>query len=385
MDIIQRDIKYAIAKLKDKYPIIALTGTRQSGKTTILKHFLSDYRYVNLENLDVRNFAETDPNGFFKEYAENIILDEVQRVPHLFSYLQSIVDKSGIMGQFILSGSQNFHLMQNITQSLAGRVAILKLFPFDMQELSKAQQLPANYLSSIIKGFYPAIYDRDIDSKTFYSNYVQTYIQRDVSDLYAINNLSLFQRFLTLCASRTGQLLNISSLANECGISQPTAKSWLSVLENSYIIFLLQPYYKNYNKRVIKTPKLYFYDTGLVCYLLKINTIQQIETHSFKGNLFETLMVAEYVKRMYHKNDVDNIWFWRDSNGNEVDLIIEKSGQNEVVEIKATQTIMSNLFKNLNHYASLEDENIKKTLVYGGDDNQQRSTANVLSWKEFGK
>lgn len=386
MSAIKREIVNAINNLIGKYPIIALTGPRQSGKTTVLKSAFPNYRYVNLENPDMRDFAEQDPNGFLKEYSERVIFDEVQRVPHLFSYLQGIVDDSGMMGQLILSGSQNFHLMQNITQSLAGRVAIFKLFPFDFQELDNANLLQDDYLNNLIRGFYPAIYDRDIQSKTFYNNYIQTYIQRDVSDLIAIKDLQLFQRFLALCATRAGQLLNLSSIANECGISQPTAKAWLSALENSYILFLLYPFHKNFSKRIVKTPKLYFYDTGLLCHLLKIQNVTQIETKPIKGGLFENMMIAEYVKRMFHKNNLDDIWFWRDTNGNEVDLIIQKFQQYEVVEIKATQTIMSDLFKGLNHYASLEKEaDVKKTLVYGGNEKQQRSSVEVLPWNEFGK
>lgn len=386
MSDIKREIVYAINKLIGKYPIVALTGPRQSGKTTVLKMAFPDYRYLNLENPDIRDFAEKDPNGFLKEYSERVIFDEVQRVPHLFSYLQGIVDESGMMGQFILSGSQNFHLMQSITQSLAGRVAIFKLFPFDFQELDNAGLLQKDYLSNLLKGFYPAIYDRDIPSKTFYNNYLQTYVQRDVSELIAIKDLQLFQRFLALCATRAGQLLNLSSLANECGISQPTAKAWLSALENSYILFLLYPYHKNFSKRIVKTPKLYFYDSGLLAHLLKIQSVAQIEANPIKGSLFENMVIAEYVKRMHHKNEPDDIWFWRDTNGNEVDLIIQKSMQDEIVEIKATETIMSDLFKGLNRYASLDTETeLIKTLVYGGNVGQKRSTVDVVSWKEFGK
>lgn len=386
MSDIKREIVYAINKLIGKYPIIALTGPRQSGKTTVLKMAFPDYRYLNLENPDIRDFAEKDPNGFLKEYSEKVIFDEIQRVPHLFSYLQGIVDESGMMGQFILSGSQNFHLMQSITQSLAGRVAIFKLFPFDFQELDSAGLLQKDYLSNLLKGFYPAIYDRDIPSKTFYNNYLQTYVQRDVSELIAIKDLQLFQRFLALCATRAGQLLNLSYLANECSISQPTAKAWLSALENSYILFLLYPHHKNFSKRIVKTPKLYFYDSGLLAHLLKIQSVTQIEANPIKGSLFENMVIAEYVKRMHHKNEPDDIWFWRDTNGNEVDLIIQKSMQDEIVEIKATETIMSDLFKGLNRYASLDTETeLIKTLVYGGNVGQKRSTVEVVPWKEFGK
>ena len=384
--IIQREIISAINLLVDKYPIIAVTGPRQSGKTTLLKYMFPEYRYVSLENPDVRSFATTDPIGFLKEYYQYVILDEVQRVPALFSYLQTIVDESKLMGQFILSGSQNFHLVQSITQSLAGRVAMFKLFPFDFQELVSAGLLQENYIDSLVKGFYPAIFDREIPSGIFYSNYVQTYIQRDVSELIAIKDMRLFQNFLALCATCAGQLLNLSSLANECGISQPTAKAWLSALERSYILFLLPPYFKNFSKRIVKTPKLYFYDTGLLCYLLKLDTAEQVQLTGFKGSLFENMMIAEYVKRMHHCNQLNDIWFWRDVDGNEVDLIIQAGPAQKAVEFKATETIMPNLFNGLNFYEKLSEKiRLNKYLVYGGNESQERTTATVVPWKNFGE
>ncbi|MDO5665112.1 MAG: ATP-binding protein [Bacteroidia bacterium] len=385
--LVPREIVNSMRMVVDKYPIIALTGPRQSGKTTLLKSMFSDYRYVNLENPDTRNFAQTDPRNFLKQFDKYVIFDEVQRIPHLFSYIQSIVDDSKIMGQYIFSGSQNFHLMQNITQSLAGRVAIFRLFPFDFQELQRVKLLQKEYIDQLIKGFYPAIYDRNIQPVDFYPNYIETYIQRDVSELIAIQDMSLFRKFLALCATRAGQILNMSNLANECGISTPTVKAWLSALENSYIIFLLQPYYKNFSKRIIKSPKLYFYDTGLLCNLLKINDASKINNQAIKGALFENMVVSEYVKRMHHKNEKQiDPWFWRDSHGNEVDLLIEKPQYTEIVEIKATETIMSDLFKGLNYFSNqAKDENLKKTLVYGGLENQQRTIADVVSWKDFGK
>ena len=384
--VINRGIANSVFKYRTKYPVIAITGPRQSGKTTMLKSVFPDYEYVSLENPDNRNFAENDPNGFLNRYTKKIILDEVQRVPTLFSYIQTRVDESGEMGQYILSGSQNFHLMENITQSLAGRVAIFKLFPFDIQELRTEGLLPENYLQILIKGFYPAIYDRDIPSKVFYSNYVQTYVQRDVSELIAIKDIRLFQNFLGLCATRAGQLLNLNALANECGISQPTAKSWLSALENSYILFQLFPYHENFSKRIVKTPKLYFYDSGLLCYLLKISSVEQLLSHPVKGNLFENMMIAEYVKRIHHNYRFQDIWFWRDSAGHEVDLIIQDGQQLNLVEIKAGQTIMSEMFAGQTWWENLSGrKNLLKTLVYGGNENQKRSMGDVVSWRDFGK
>ncbi len=383
--LISRHIVAAIEAMIPKYPIIALTGPRQSGKTTLLKSLFKGYRYVSLENPDYRNFAETDPNGFLSEYDHQVIFDEVQRVPALFSYLQSKVDeKSPETGIYVLSGSQNFHLMERITQSLAGRVAIFKLFPLDNQELQQAGLLAEDYLNQMVKGFYPAIYDKDIPSKTFYSNYIQTYINRDLSELIAVRDMRLFQNFLALCAGRAGQLLNLNALANEAGISQPTAKAWLSALEHSYITFQLYPYHKNFNKRIIKTPKLYFYDTGLLAHLLKIQHPEQLTTDPLKGAIFENMVIADYVKQMHHRNDLSDIWFWRDSSGNEVDLIIDQGLEKTIVEIKATQTILSNLLEGLVKYEAISDEKItQKILVYGGAQVQSRTMAEVVPWCRF--
>ncbi|RPA66729.1 ATP-binding protein [Cyclobacteriaceae bacterium YHN15] len=384
--LISREIVSAIKKISPKYPILALTGPRQSGKTTLLKSLFPDYRYVSLENPDNRNFAESDPNGFFKEFHSRVIFDEVQRVPELFSYIQNIVDdRSGEMGIYVLSGSQNFHLMHSITQSLAGRVAIFKLFPFDLKELKNVGLMGEDYLNSIIKGFYPAIYDRDIPSKVFYSNYIQTYINRDISELVAIRDLRIFQNFLALCATRAGQLLNLNALANECGISQPTAKTWLSALEQSFIIFQLYPYHKNFNKRVVKTPKLYFYDTGLLCHLLKISKTESLLTHPIKGALFENMMIAEYVKQMHHQSNPQDLWFWRDAAGNEIDLMVDKGDQIDIIEFKASQTIKTQMFDGLSKFEEISQiKNLNKSLVYGGTTSQKRSAGNLVSWMEFG-
>ena len=268
--LIDRRLSNHIKAQRTKFPVLAVTGPRQSGKTTLLKSLFPDYRYVSLENPDIRAFAEEDPVGFMAEYESNVILDEAQRVPQLFSYIQTAVDESGQMGQFILSGSQNFHLLQSITQTLAGRVALFKLLPLDVQELSAAGLLLEDYADATVRGFYPAIFHRDIDSTVFYANYLQTYIERDVTELVNIKDVQGFRTFVGLCASRAGQLLNVNALANECNIAYATAKAWLAILESSYITFLLHPYHENFGKRLVKTPKLYFYDTGLLCHLLGV-------------------------------------------------------------------------------------------------------------------
>jgi uncharacterized protein len=334
-----------------------------------------------MENPDLRNFASSDPNGFLAQFDKYVIFDEVQRVPFLFSYLQTKVDNDGIMGQYILSGSQNFHLMQNITQSLAGRVALFKLLPFDFNELKSANLLENDYALNLQKGFYPAIYDRNIPPKVFYSNYVQTYVERDLSELIHVKDLKQFRNFISLCAARVGQLLNLNSLANECGISQPTAKAWIHVLETSYIIYQLQPYYVNMNKRVTKSSKLYFYDTCLLCYLLKISDPKALPTHPHKGSVFENFVISELVKQNYHKNLLRDFWFWRDAIGHEVDLIWQTDAELNLIEIKASETIMADMFKGFAYFEKWVPDTVKtKTLIHTGLYSQDRSLGRVHSW-----
>jgi predicted AAA+ superfamily ATPase len=385
MDVINRHIYKAIREYQSKYPILAVTGPRQSGKTTLLKTLFPDYRYVSLENPDARDFALRDPNGFLAEYNDFMIFDEVQQAPALFSYLQTLVDsRPERMGGFILSGSQNFHLMERITQSLAGRVALFKLLPLDIQELKDAHLLAEDPLDQLLHGFYPALYDRKIAPAVFYSNYVQTYVNRDVTELLEVKDLRLFQNFLGLCAARAGQLLNMSSLANEAGISQPTAKSWLSALESSYITFQLYPYHKNFSKRVVKTPKLYFYDTGLLAYLLKIKTREMLVTHPVKGALFENMIVAEFHKQMHHRYRDESPWFWRDNHGNEIDLLVDQGINLDAYEIKASETILTENFNGLAKFEQIATSPLRaKGLIYAGDLNQKRSAGQVISWRDF--
>ena len=380
--MIERQITKSINALKDKFPVIALTGPRQSGKTTLLKNTFPEYQYVSLEDPNTRDFAQTDPKGFLKIYSERIIFDEVQRVPHLFSYIQTIVDESRQMGQFILSGSQNFQLLQNITQSLAGRVALFKLLPLDFTELSNHRLLPEDYANPLVRGFYPALFDRDIPSTPFYANYLQTYVERDAVELINIKDLLQFRAFLGLCAARVGQLVNLTSLGNECGVSQPTVKAWLSILESSYILFQLPPYFQNFSKRIVKTSKLYFYDTGLLCHLLSIREPNAFINTSFKGNLFENLIISEFYKQNEHQYAHKDFYFWRDSNGNEVDLLIPKAATFDIFEIKASQTIMSEQFKGLNFLQNIAPNSVaSKTLIYGGLENQNRTHYNVRGWR----
>lgn len=381
---VARQIEAQLRGMLSKYPILALTGPRQSGKTTLLQKIFPDYQYLSLENTDLRAFAEQDPIGLLKKYPQRIIFDEAQRVPHLFSYLQTTVDQSGIMGQFVISGSQNFHLMSGITQSLAGRVALFKLLPLDFMELKRAGLLPSDWQSLLFNGCYPAIYDRNLNPSVFYSNYLQTYIDRDVRELSRVQDLRLFRNFLTLCAARTGQLLNLAGIANECGISQPTAKAWLSVLESSYIVFQLQPYFQNFNKRVSKTPKLYFYDTGLVCFLLDMRQPEDLNIPTLMGSLFENLVVAEIHKQNHHLYRLKEYWFWRDATGNEVDLLSKSGPLFELIEVKSTQTILPNLFKGLDYFSDVVEGKVKsRTLIYGGSESQSRTRYEIRAWDDL--
>ncbi len=382
MTFVARQISNTIRALMAQYPVVAVTGPRQSGKTTLLQTMFPDYQYVSLENSNMHTFAQNDPLGFLKKYPGNVIFDEVQRVPDLFSYLQTEVDSRREMGRFVLSGSQNFQLMERVTQTLAGRVALFKLLPFDFEELRAADLLPDEWQKIAIRGSYPALYDRGIDAAVFYANYIQTYVERDVTALLRVQDLRQFRNFISLCAARTGQLLNLNNLANECGISQPTAKAWLSILESSYLIFLLQPYYENFSKRVVKTPKLYFYDTGLVSFLLGLRDTGDIDP-VLSGALFENLIIAEVFKINHHRYTLRDYWFWRDQAGNEVDLLTKKGRRFSIAEIKSTQTILPRHFAGLDKFSELVNDMVdERTLIYGGRENEERSRYRVKAWNE---
>ena len=381
---ITRQIANIIKSQQTKFPVLAVTGPRQSGKTTLLKQLFNDYQYVSLENPDLRQYATEDPISFLAKYHSKVIFDEVQRVPSLFSYIQTRVDESREMGQFILSGSQNFHLISSITQTLAGRVALFKLLPLDFREMRPNGLLANSYAEVAVKGFYPAIFDRDIDPAIFYANYIQTYIEKDITELINVRDLKTFRTFVGLCAGRAGQLLNINTIANDCDISQPTAKSWLSMLESSYIIFLLQPYHQNFNKRLVKSPKLYFYDTGLLSHLLGIRTPDEFNENRLKGHLFENMVLAEYQKQNHHAYLHQENYFWQDSNAHEVDFLVKNPKGFDIAEIKATQTITSALFKEMDWFETLATpEKVNKTLIYGGQESQTRTKYKILSWKDL--
>ena len=383
MDYQRTVIPLFVSYLK-KYPILALTGPRQSGKTTFLKFQLTDYRYVNFENPDNRSFFQKDPKGFLELYNTKVIFDEAQHVPQLFSYLQDIVDNNKIMGQFIISGSQNFHLMESISQSLAGRVGIFRMYPFDFAEMKNANWLTENYASAMSRGFYPALFDRNIPSSKYFKDYIDTYLMRDVNQLKNIQDARSFKTFLRLCATRAGQLLNYNDLARDAGISHTTARSWISVLETSYIVFLLPPYFKNYSKRLIKSPKLYFYDTGLLCYLLNFKDEPPTITNSYYGSIFENMVISELIKQNEHKQLGREYFFWRDSKGHEIDLLYDVNNQLHIGEVKATKTISNKLFEGLDKFSAISTDEIKsKSLYYAGDINQVGDKYKILGWKSI--
>lgn len=380
----QRNIAETVLSLKDKYPIIAITGPRQSGKTTFIKSLFPAYEYVSLENLDLRSFAQNDPRGFLERYNKFCIFDEVQRVPELFSYLQDLVDSGKQMGRFVLSGSQNFNLIQSIKQSLAGRVALFKLFPFDMLEMKKGGFLSNNYERTLLTGFYPAIFDRAIPAKSYFSNYMQTYVERDIAELIQIKDISKFRNFVGLLATRAANVLNLSNLAKECGISSPTAAAWLSLLESSYVVFLLPQFYKNFGKRITQSPKLYFYDTGLLCYLLKIENESQISQNAFKGMVFENYAIAEKTKQNHHLGKHEDYYFWKDSHGNEIDLLIPKATTIDYFEVKCTSTVTPKLFSGLNKFEKLIGAEAGKAhLIYAGKEQYNWNNVEITPWNNL--
>lgn len=366
--MIKRLLATALIRLAKQYPVLTLTGPRQSGKTTLCRSVFNNYNYVSLEDLSIRNFAIEDPKGFLAQFKNGVILDEIQRTPDLLSYIQGIVDEKPSPGRFILTGSQQFEVTKTINQSLAGRTAILRLLPFAYSELYPSPIKPElNHV--LYQGFYPRIEDQHLNPTEALSFYLSTYIERDLRNLMNIKNLSLFERFLKLCATQIGRLTNYSRLANDCGVTQNTVKEWLSILEASYIIYQIQPHFENFRKRLTKSSKLYFYDVGLAAYLLGITDPIHIQHSPLRGELFENFIVSEFLKNRYNHVKNNNLYFYRDHTGNEIDLILDEGPALVSVEIKAGSTISSNYFKGLQHYQQLSGKkNSKRILVYGGEE-----------------
>lgn len=382
--MIKRTLQTKLLEFAKKYPIVTLTGPRQSGKSTLLRHSFPDYEYISLEDPDTRLFATDDPRGFLATYPDKTIIDEAQRVPALFSYIQTHVDKTGGEGMYLLAGSHNFLLMESINQSLAGRTAILKLLPFSHAEMQGDGILPQTVDKEIFQGAYPRLYDKELTPADYYSFYIQTYVERDVRLMKNIGDLSKFIRFIKLCAGRIGQLLNLSSLANECGVAVSTISAWISVLEASYICYLLKPDYNNYAKRLVKAPKLYFYDTGLACSLLDIRTPEEVSIHFLRGGLFENLVINEFIKTAYNKGEEPNLTFWRDSTGNEVDLLQYIGGKRYAYEIKSGATFSLDFFKGISKWAKLSGTDPEQCFViYNGEKNMKTSTGKLTKWSDL--
>lgn len=382
--MITRTLQSKLEQLATKFPFVMITGPRQSGKSTLAKMTFPQYKYVSFADIDIRNFAKTDPRGFIATYPDKTIIDEVQLEPSILHYLQTHTDNENREGMYILTGSQNFLLMDSVNQSLAGRIGILKLLPFSHNELKSNNILPPTINEEIFNGCYPRLYDKNIHPTDFYPNYISTYVERDVRNIKSIENLSAFVKLLKLCAGRIGQLLNKSSLAVECGISEPTVQSWLSILEQSYIIYLLRPEHRNFNKRLTKSPKLYFYDTGVACSLLEITSATQIRTHYLRGGLFENMVINEKIKQCYNKGNDANVAFWRDSHGNEVDLIEHIDGEDYIYEIKSGATANPDYFKGLNYWGDLSNIDISRRIViYSGENKFNTSNGIMIPWKDI--
>ena len=382
--MILRHASTTLQSLAHGYPILVLTGPRQAGKTTLAQSTFPGKPYVSLEDPDTRAFAEEDPRGFLARFPNGAILDEAQRCPALFSYLQTRVDAKRRMGEFVLTGSQQFGLLSNITQSLAGRVGLVQLLPFSLQELQEGGVPVASLDDLLWRGLYPPIHDRSLAPEQWFANYLMTYVERDVRQLIEVQNLSLFQRFLKLCAARCGQLLNMTSLGNDCGVSHKTVAAWLSVLEAGYVVFLLQPHHQNFGKRLVKTPKLYFHDTGLAAHLLGIHDAEHMAIHSARGTLFENLVISELLKRRYNQGRTANLYFWRNNTGEEVDVVVEHGDKLLPIEVKSGQTYNSDFLTGLNKWARYAgDAALPSQLVYGGDMSMTRNAVAVHGWREM--
>lgn len=386
--LFKRDLSEQL-KTFSKFPVVGVFGPRQSGKTTLVQNVFKKHVYLNFEDPSIRSYAAENPREFLKEYENKhgIILDEFQYVPDILSYIQIESDTKDRPGYFILTGSQNFLMNQAITQSLAGRIAILNLLPLSINELQKNSLLPDTINELVFSGCYPRLYAKNILPTELYPSYINSYVERDIRQLVNVENLATFQKFMQLCAGRVGQLLNISDLATSCGITQKTVQSWLSILQASYIVFLLQPYHVNFNKRLTKSPKLFFYDTGLACSLLNIRSSQELALSSFKGHLFESCIIADIFKQYYGLGAKAPVYFWRDLNGRiEIDCLINLGIKLVPIEIKSGEAISSNYFDSLSNWNEIaETDPADGYVIYGGNYVQHRDKGNVIGWQQSGK
>jgi hypothetical protein len=380
---IQRDIEKVLMEAYSCFPVLTIVGPRQSGKTTLIKNLFKTLPYFSLEDLDVRRMAEEDPRGFLSQSPQGAILDEIQNVPDLLSYIQGIVDANEDV-HYILSGSSQFSMMKSVSQSLAGRTGVFELLPFsypEIQNLAETKSID----ELIVDGFYPAIYSGRNNRRFLYQSYVKTYLERDVRQLLNVGNIDAFQKFIRLCATRIGSLFNASDLSNEIGVSSKTIKSWLSVLQASYVVVLLQPFYENIDKRLTKTPKLYFVDTGLACYLLGIETVEQLGRDRARGHLFENFIIMEALKHRYNQAKDNNLFFYRDSNQNEVDLVLKNENGLNAIEVKSSQTYSPEFEKGIKTFCSVVKQDIKtKAIIYTGEIENTSREIQLVNYKNIG-
>lgn len=381
--MLYRQISEELRRLANSYPVVTVTGPRQSGKTTLCRTIFREKKYVNLESLADRNFAASDPRGFIARFPDGAVLDEIQRVPELLSEIQVDVDEKGTNGRFILTGSRNFEMMANVSQSLAGRTALLKLLPFSYQEL-RNEYPEKNQDELLFAGFYPRIYDKKLEPSEAASFYIATYLEREVRSILNVKDLGSFETFLKICAGRTAQLVNSNAVSEEIGVSHNTVKQWLTVLEESYVIKLVRPYHANVNKRLIKSPKLYFLDTGLACFLLGIQKAEQIATHPLRGALFETFAFSELLKSRLNAALTENIYFYRDQSGLEIDFILDYGIECETIEVKSAKSLHPDFFKNLRAFGKLYPAVRKSSLLYGGEETVSYLGSTAVGWRDFG-
>ncbi len=379
-------VRVASSKIKylaKKFPAVGLLGPRQSGKTTLARELFPKKPYISFENQDNILLATKDPRAFLNQYKTGAIFDEIQRVPQLLSYMQGVIDdQPNKVGLFIITGSQNLLLLESVSQTLAGRIAFIHLLPFSFTELEASKYGPISLNKLILNGGYPRLYDKKIKPVDYYPNYLLTYVERDVRQIKNITNLAMFQRFLKVCASRVGQEVNYTSIGNDTGVDQKTILSWFGILEASFIAFRLQPFYNNLGKRLTQMPKLYFYDTGLCCSLLEFETESHVNTHPLRGALFENLIILELLKTRFNNGQRSNLFYWRDRTGNEIDVLLDQSGQVVPIEIKTAATFTTDFVKGINYWKKINPEVRNAYVVYTGKNNALENTQ-ILNWKDI--